>query len=109
MEIDKLIIDLEKALVALLGKKYSDLKPEIQKDIDDFLEKSKKKMKRWTLLLAETSITIEEFEWLLKSQKDILVLKALQSAGVSKVRLNTIKNSIIKTTFDIVLAALIKQ
>ena len=58
--------------------------------------------------IANNVLTKEEFEWLLKSQKDLVTLKALQTVGISKIRLNNIKNSILKTIFDIVLAAVIK-
>ncbi|MCO6161705.1 hypothetical protein [Flavobacterium sp. NRK F7] len=108
MDIEKLIKELKEALLTLLGNKYKEFKPEIQKDITVFLKDSEEKLKRWIQLLAEDSITKEEFEWLLKSQKDLLTLKALQTVGISKIRLNNIKNSILKTIFDIVLAAVIK-
>lgn len=108
MNTEIVIKELKEVLLGLLEKKYSELKPEIREDIDDFLDKSKEKLERWSLLLLENAITAKEFEWLLKSQKDIILLKALYSAGVSKIRLNTIKNSIIKTTFDVVLTSIIK-
>ncbi|VXC25674.1 conserved hypothetical protein [Flavobacterium sp. 9AF] len=108
MDIEKLIKDLKEALLSLLGEKYKEFKPEVQKDITHFLKESEEKLKRWILLLAEGSITKEELEWLLKSQKDIIALKALQTAGISKIRLNNIKNTIIKTIFDIVVTTVIK-
>ncbi len=108
MDIEKLIKELKEALLILLGNKYKEFKPETQKDITVFLKDSEEKLKRWVQLLAEGSLTKEEFEWLLKSQKDLVTLKALQTVGISKIRLNNIKNSILKTIFDIVLAAVIK-
>ena len=60
------------------------------------------------MLLAEGSITKDEFEWLLKSQKDLLALKTIQASGLSKIKVNNIKNSIIKTIFDVVIAAVLK-
>lgn len=108
MDLEKLIKELKESLLTLLGNKYKEFKPEIQKDITAFLKESENKLKRWVLLLAEGSLTKEEFEWLLKSQKDIVALKALQTVGLSKIRINNLKNSIIKTIFDIVVATVIK-
>ncbi|PZO33314.1 MAG: hypothetical protein DCE86_04870 [Flavobacteriaceae bacterium] len=106
MDIEKLLKQLKQELVTLLGDKYKEFKPEIQKDITAFLESSKEKLERWTLLLASSSITEEEFSWLLKSQQDLIALKALQGAGLSKIKLNNIKNAIIQTVFKTVLLSI---
>ncbi|OJX52771.1 MAG: hypothetical protein BGO88_13180 [Flavobacterium sp. 38-13] len=106
MDIEKLLKQLKQELVTLLGDKYKEFKPEIQKDITAFLDSSKEKLERWTLLLASSSITEEEFSWLLKSQQDLIALKALQGAGLSKIKLNNIKNAIILTIFKTVLLSI---
>ena len=106
MDIDKLLKELKQELVKLLGDKYKEFKPEIQKDINDFLEKSREKLERWSMLLSTASLTEEEFSWLLKSQQDLIALKALQGAGLSKIRINNIKNTILKTVFKTVIMSL---
>lgn len=106
MDIEKLLKQLKQELVTLLGDKYKEFKPEIQKDITAFLDSSKEKLERWSLLLASSSITEEEFSWLLKSQQDLIALKALQGAGLSKIKLNNIKNAIIQTVFKTVLLSI---
>jgi len=106
MDIDKLLKELKQELVKLLGDKYKEFKPEIQKDINDFLEKSREKLELWSMLLATASLTEEEFSWLLKSQQDLIALKALQGAGLSKIRINNIKNTILQTVFKTVIMSL---
>lgn len=106
MDIEKLIAELGKNLLAVLGEKYKEFKPEIQKDVKDFIEKSREKLERWSLLLAAGSLTEEEFSWLLKSQQDLITLKALQGAGLSKIKLNNIKNTIFKTVFQTVILSI---
>ncbi|NJM79854.1 MAG: hypothetical protein HC854_09990 [Flavobacterium sp.] len=108
MDIEKLIKELKDSLLTLLGDRYKEIRPEVEKDIKDFIKQSEDKLKRWILLLAEGSITKDEFEWLLKSQKDLLALKTIQASGLSKIKANNIKNSIIKTIFDVVIAAVLK-
>ena len=103
MDIEKLLKELKAQLLALLEGSLNAFKPELQKEITLFLEQSKDKLTRWTLLLADKSITVDEYEWLIKSQKELLTLKALQTAGISKIRINNLKNSIIQTIIKTVL------
>jgi len=106
MDIDKLLEDLRKNLITVLGDKYKEFKPEIQKDVNVFLENSKEKLLRWSILLVENSITKDEFAWLLKSQQDLVMLKALQGAGLSKIKLNNIKNTIFKTVLQTIILSI---
>jgi len=106
MDIEKLLEELRKNIITVLGDKYKEFKPEVQKDVNDFLENSKEKLLRWSLLLVEKSITEDEFAWLLKSQQDLVTLKALQGAGLSKIKLNNIKNSIFKTVVQTVILSI---
>jgi hypothetical protein len=103
MDNEKLIEDLKKQLRILITKSYKDRKSELEKDLNLFLETSKEKLERWVTLYASAALTEEEFEWLLKSQLDLLVLKALQNTGISKIRLNAIKNNIIKMILKVIL------
>lgn len=106
MDIEKLLEELRKNLITVLGDKYKEFKPEIQKDVKDFLEKSREKLERWSILFVAGSLTEDEFAWLLQSQQDLVTLKALQGAGLSKIKLNNIKNSIFKTVLQTVILSL---
>lgn len=106
MDIEKLLEELRKNLVTVLGEKYNEFKPEIQKDVKDFIEKSREKLIRWSALLIDNSLTEEEFAWLLKSQQDLVTLKALQGAGLSKIKLNNIKKTIFKTVIQTVILSI---
>lgn len=106
MDIEKVMKALRENLLLLAKETYKDIKPELQKDINDFLSKSQEKIERWSLLLASESITKDEFEWLLKSQNDLLTLKVVQRAGVSKIKINNIKKAILNTVFQTVIGGL---
>lgn len=101
MDFDKILKELKTTLVTLFNDKY-ELTKESKKDIDAFLKESRDKLERWTILLKEQKLTIEDFEWLVKSQKDLFHLKALQIAGVSKISLGHFKNKIVKTIVDVI-------
>ena len=100
MDIDKLLAEIKAQLLELLKENYKDFVPELENDITNFLKQSKVKLERWTLLLIDKSLTQDDFEWLVKSQKNLLVLEALQTAGLSKIKLNNLKNSIIKVIIN---------
>lgn len=102
MDFEKLLKEIKSALVELFGEKWRDLKGESKKDINQFLEDSKEKLKRWTELLVNGAIDLEDYEWLLKSQKDLMLMQALHSAGVNKISLGHFKNNVIKTIINVV-------
>ncbi len=100
MDIEKLLAEIKAQLLELLKENYKDFVPQLENDITNFLKQSKVKLERWTLLLVDKSLTQDDFEWLVKSQKSLLVLEALQTAGLSKIKLNNLKNSIIKVIIN---------
>lgn len=107
MDNDKLLEELKSKLKAFISESYKDFKPELEKDLNSFLETSKEKLERWMLLFSSGNLTEDELEWLLKSQLNLLTLQALQAAGISKIKLNAIKNNIIKMIFKIIIKMII--
>ena len=107
MDNDTLLKELKSRLKIIITNSYKDIKPELEKDLNSFLETSKEKLERWILLFSTSALTEEELEWLLKSQLDLVALQALQSTGISKIRLNTLKNNILKTIFKVIIELVI--
>ena len=104
MDFEVFLKDLKLTLVQLFGEKWADLKSESKKDIDQFLNDSKTKLKRWTSLLENNDIDIVDFEWLIKSQKDLMLMQSLKTAGVNKISIGHFKSKVIKTIIDLVLS-----
>ena len=102
MDFQELLKGLKKNLTEILGDQYSDFKKETKEDLEVFLETSKDKLERWTKLLANGELSLDEYEWLVKSQKDLLTLKGLQQVGISKISLGHFKNKVVKTIVDVV-------
>ena len=77
------------------------------KDGKKFLDETKENLKRWTVLLVEKRITTADFEWLVLSQKDLAHMVALKQAGLSLIRIDQFRNSllnlIVDTIFGVVL------
>ncbi|MEE4001687.1 hypothetical protein V1T75_15180 [Tenacibaculum sp. FZY0031] len=97
MDFDKILQELKKSLLSLFDDTFSEFSQESKKDIERFLNESKDKLERWTSLLAQGKLTVEDFEWLVKSQKDLFQMNALQAAGISKISLGHFKNKVINT------------
>lgn len=107
MDKDTLLEELKNRLKIIIANSYKDIKSALEKDLNSFLETSREKLERWILLFSTSALTEEELEWLLKSQLDLVALQALQSTGISKIRLNTLKNNILKTIFKVIIELVI--
>ena len=100
MDFEKILQELKKSLTLVFNDKFSEFYKESKKDIELFLNESKDKLESWTSLLKQDKLTLDDFEWLVESQKDLFHLKALQAAGISKISLGHFKNKIVKTIID---------
>jgi hypothetical protein len=100
MEIELLIKEIKKQVGVIINEKYIEIKPELEKAIGYFFEETKEKLEKWLYLYSTGKLTKQEFEWLLKSQKDTLILKGLQKKGIATLHLNAIKNSLLKIIFQ---------
>ena len=107
MDFKLIFEEIKKNLKDLVGERVADFKTEGKKDIDAFLKKSEDKLKRWTELLATGGLTLDDYKWLVESQKDLVTLEALYQAGVSKIKLGHLKNSIINTIVNTVIGMVI--
>lgn len=97
-----LLEELKSKLKVIITESYKDNKFDLEKNLNLFLEASKEKLERWILLFASGDLTEEELEWLLKSQLNLTAFETLQTAGISKIKLNTIKKNIIKLVFKVI-------
>lgn len=101
MNFEKLLKELEKTLIVIFTNKYKNATEEAKKDIELFIENSKEKIVRWGVLVEEGKLTTDDFTWLMKSQKDLFEFKTLQRAGISKLSLGHLKNTVVKTAVNI--------
>ena len=101
MDFELTLKKLKESIFAILGDEYIMFHEETEKDLETFFKKSREKLERWSNLLSSEEITLEEYEWLVKSQKDLIVLTELEKVGVSKIRLGHIRNNMAKTIIDI--------
>ena len=96
MDFKELFATIKVDILDLFKDRFDQEGTQIKKDIDLFLENSKEKLERWTVLLSQKAITPKEYELLLQSQKDLLIIESLQKAGISKIKIGLFKNAAIK-------------
>lgn len=104
MNFEELFNNLKEEIITEAKEKFGEQGKDIITDMEEYLAHSKEKLKKWTILFTEGNIDKEELAWLLQSQKDLLILKTLQDAGVSKISIGHFKNKVIDSVFSKVLA-----
>ncbi|XCF06021.1 hypothetical protein ABI125_15040 [Tamlana crocina] len=95
MDFEKLLKELKEEIVAEATDKFGGEGKLIVDDMKEYLKSSEEKLKKWSGLFLAGAIDKNELEWLLKSQKDLLVMQALVKAGVSKIKAGHFKNRVI--------------
>ncbi|UZO82410.1 hypothetical protein NBT05_08030 [Aquimarina sp. ERC-38] len=100
---DNLLEELKSSILTLVKDKYDMDSKKIKNEVEEFLQSSKDRLIRWTVLLAEKSITPEEYALLLTAQKDEFVIQSLYQAGISRISLGHLKNKIIDVIIDTVI------
>lgn len=100
VDFNEIFEEIKKSIALLISNTLQDFKKNAEKDVNDFYEKSKEKLQRWTKSLTDGGLTKEDFEFLVKSQKDLLELSALKQAGLAEIRLDKFKNDVLNVVIN---------
>jgi len=87
--------ELESELKDLIQKSWNAVSGQATADAKDFVEQSEADLQRWTALLANRSLTLQDFEFLLAAKKDLAELSALKEAGLAQVQLDRFINGVV--------------
>ncbi|WP_299766854.1 hypothetical protein [uncultured Dokdonia sp.] len=104
MDFDLLFKELKEEITELAKDKFNEQGIAIAQDMQEYLAHSKEKLQRWATLFKAQSIDKDELVWLLKSQKELLLLKSLQNIGVSSISIGHFKNKIVDTVLSKIVA-----
>ena len=77
-----------------LGQNYVE---EIIEDGSEFARRFKDRLERRVKKLTSGELSKEEFEWLMKSEKNLIQLKSIEKRGLSEVQLHKIRKTIVHT------------
>ena len=100
-EIKGKVVDLAKTTV----KDYADT---AIADANDYLQTSKEKLKKWTLLLTDGKIDGEEFGYLVNSQLGLGEMKLLTNTGLAQIKIDKFTNGVIHLVVDTILTRVLK-
>jgi hypothetical protein len=98
------IEELKKNLLALATGSFEKYSSQLLQDGTKFAAKLEEDLKRWTAEYSIHEMTKEEFEFLVKSKKDLLEMEALKQEGLARTELNKLRNSIV----DVVTGSAVK-
>jgi hypothetical protein len=91
----KIIEDILKEIESLTIETFRKHKDEAFKDGKAFLDKIEDDLERLSNLLLKGEITAEEFEWLIRSKKDLAEMMLLKQAGLTMIKIDQFKNRLL--------------
>ena len=93
-------------VITLARASFKTFTKEAEQDAQDLLEGMKDNLARWTALLAEGSLSADDFQLLINAQKDLVQMKVLQRAGLAIIRIEQFRDSVIHLITDTIFSAL---
>lgn len=91
----EIFVQLKQGVIGLAKITVSQYLNDAKKDGNDLLLEMKDDLERWTQMLITSELSTKDFEWLVNSEKDSIKMSALMQAGLSAIRVDQFKNSIL--------------
>ena len=89
--------ELKSSLRKLADSSFQKYSSQLLEDGTAFASKLEEDLKRWSAEYEIHEMTKEEFEFLVKSKKDLLEMEALKQEGLARTDLNKLRNAIVET------------
>lgn len=96
MQTPAFIANIKTNIIALFDENQLTFPPKIEEDINHYLKQSEEKLNKWHALYHEGLLSLDEIEWLVISQRELITLSVLRSIGVNQAKINALQNSILK-------------
>ncbi|WP_071145738.1 hypothetical protein [Bacteroides ihuae] len=100
-------IDFNSLLTELLSQAkeiavstFKDYKKQAADDAEGLISGIKPKLEKWTLQLAKGDLSKDDLEFLILGEKELVEMKALKQLGIGLIKLDELKNKILKSTLD---------
>ncbi len=94
-DFDALIDTLKNEVVDLAESHLQEATDAAIQDGEEFLHRSEENLKRWTRLLEQEKLSQEEFELLVRGQKDLAEMEALKRAGLAAARIDQFREALL--------------
>ncbi|MBE9586597.1 hypothetical protein IM792_19265 [Mucilaginibacter sp. JRF] len=102
-DFDNLLKTLESGVLDLAKKNLNGVVDDATKDGLAIINELKADLKTWTLQLQQGTLSKEDFEYNLLSQKDLIQMIALKNAGLAKIKSDEFKNDVFNLVTNSVL------
>jgi hypothetical protein len=100
VNLKKITEEILKEIKSLAEETFKEHKDKAFKDGKAFLNKIEDDLERLSNLLAKGELTAEEFEWLVRSKKDLAEMVLLNQAGLALVKIDKFKDSLLNLIID---------
>lgn len=80
----------------ITGEEFTEYRDEASEDARNFLLECKEDFEKWVPQLASGELSIDDFEWLIKSKKDVLKLNILKQKGLAQVKLDRFRDKLLQ-------------
>lgn len=94
---DAFLETLKTDLAGVIKDFGEDLKEDIIHDVSSLAKKNREDLERWSNELREGNLSPADFEFLLKSKKDLAEMEALEQKGLAQAKLDKLKADILDT------------
>ncbi len=95
LDLNAIISEVTSKIVDLAKQEAEGYIEQASHDAIDFVKLVFDNMNRWAKLVISEELTVNEFKFLLKGQKELLVMHSLSLAGLAAVRLQRLRDGII--------------
>lgn len=97
------ISEIKTNIIALFDENHLTFPPKIEDEINEYLKLSDEKLNKWHVLYQEGMLSLDEVEWLVISQRELITLQVLKDAGLNQTKINELQNSILKIILKTIL------
>jgi hypothetical protein len=97
--------DIKSGITTLAETSFKDLKEQVVAAGYEFIGQSEDELKLWTAQLAVGEMSTVDFEWLVKSKKDLAELIFLKQKGLAKAQIDKFTTGL----FDVIVSSAIKS
>lgn len=87
--------DLESGITGVAKETVSDFVDQGKQDGQNVLNLMKSDLERWTIEVTNGEMSVADFSFLMKAQKDLDQMDALKEAGIAAIDLDRFKNGLI--------------
>ena len=103
---DSIFISVENQSKVLAGELFQKYTQQALSDTQDYLHSARADLETWCTALKQNQLSKNEFESLVRGQKDLAKMNALKAAGLAQVSLDTFTTGVMNIVINAAFAAL---